>query len=266
MPQTADAGTRYRAGPVSDAVYRGTGHAARGNRQHHARQPLAEFYPDLPNALEITYRDLLAHRSGLADYTAAPDFQDWRTRPQDARRNARPIEHRRRDGSRRASGSNTTTATTCCWVTCWRRSTDRSYDDILLRQIVGKLGMSRTYFAGTGDPQLESRPYRTHSTGWVRNGTDRPVRRRAAHAAWSPTPGEWCVSWTRCSRAAGESAVLGSMRDQEGGSGLGLWPYVIAGESGFGHAGGIDGFTAAVYHFPARGISIACMSTRPCFR
>ena len=50
------------------------------------------------------------------------------------------------------------------------------------------------------------------------------------------------------------------MRDQGGGSGLGLWPYLVADQAGFGQAGENDGFAAALYHFPTRGISIAWMS------
>ena len=50
---------------------------------------------------------------------------------------------------------------------------------------------------------------------------------------------------------------LSSMRIQDGGSGIGLWPYEVAGQSGLGHAGRVEGFRACVYHFPARGLSIA---------
>jgi CubicO group peptidase (beta-lactamase class C family) len=78
---------------------------------------------------------------------------------------------------------------------------DRSYDDILVRQIVGKLGMSRTYFAGSGNARLESRPYRHTSSGWV--AQNRPTRpSRAARSAWCRRPRNWCDSSTRCSRAS----------------------------------------------------------------
>jgi hypothetical protein len=53
---------------------------------------------------------------------------------------------------------------------------------------------------------------------------------------------------------------VASMRDQGAGSGLGLWPYQVADQTGFGQAGGSDGSAAAVYHFPGRGISLAWMS------
>ncbi len=43
----------------------------------------------------------------------------------------------------------------------------RSYDDLVLRHIAGKLGLSRTYFAGTSSSTLESLPYLHTSSGWV---------------------------------------------------------------------------------------------------
>ena len=259
VPQKADAGTRYRAGPVS-ALYTAVLVMQRVETATITLDsPLAEFYPDLPNALEITYRDLLAHRSGLADYTAAPDFQDWRTRPRTRIELLDLIENA---GARFAPRERVEYNDSNYLVLGFmlEKIQDRSYDDILLRQIVGKLGMSRTYFAGTGNSRLESRPYRHTASGWVAMEQTDPTVAGGALGVVT-TPGEMVrfVDALFGGRLVSQQS-LGSMRDQEGGSGLGLWPYVIAGESGLGHAGSVDGFTASVYHFPARGISIACMS------
>ena len=259
VPQKADAGTRYRAGPVS-ALYTAVLVMQRVETATITLDtPLAEFYPDLPNALEITYRDLLAHRSGLADYTAAPDFQAWRTRPKTRIELLELIETA---GARFAPRERVEYNDSNYLVLGFMLETiqDRSYDDILLRQIVGKLGMSRTYFAGTGNSRLESRPYRHTASGWVAMEQTDPTVAGGALGVVS-TPGEMVrfVDALFGGRLVSQQS-LGSMRDQQGGSGLGLWPYVIAGETGLGHAGSVDGFTASVYHFPARGISIACMS------
>jgi D-alanyl-D-alanine carboxypeptidase len=47
------------------------------------------------------------------------------------------------------------------------------------------------------------------------------------------------------------------MINQEGGSGMGLWSYQVAGQTGYGHSGDIDGFQACVYYFPERKIAIS---------
>ena len=36
--------------------------------------PLSRFYPDLPNAGQITVAQLLGHTSGMAEYTDSPEF------------------------------------------------------------------------------------------------------------------------------------------------------------------------------------------------
>src|SRR5882762_480536 len=43
--------------------------------------PLAKYYPDLPNAGTITLRHLLTHTSGLHSYTERPDFLAGVTKP-----------------------------------------------------------------------------------------------------------------------------------------------------------------------------------------
>lgn len=43
--------------------------------------PLAKYFPDLPNAKEITLKNLLTHTSGLKSYTERPDFFNGVTKP-----------------------------------------------------------------------------------------------------------------------------------------------------------------------------------------
>ena len=43
--------------------------------------PLAKYFPDLPNAKEITLKNLLTHTSGLASYTERGDFFGGVTKP-----------------------------------------------------------------------------------------------------------------------------------------------------------------------------------------
>jgi CubicO group peptidase (beta-lactamase class C family) len=43
--------------------------------------PLTKYFPDLPNAKEITVKNLLTHTSGLKSYTERPDFFNGVTKP-----------------------------------------------------------------------------------------------------------------------------------------------------------------------------------------
>ena len=73
--EAADTGTRYRIGSVTQlfTAVLTMQLAERGSITLDSK--LAEFFPELPNALELSYRDLLMHRSGLFDYTRDPGFE-----------------------------------------------------------------------------------------------------------------------------------------------------------------------------------------------
>ena len=79
--EPTDDATRYRIGPASQLFTAALAMQLVEGASITLDSKLAEFYPDLPNALDITYRDLLQHRSGLADYTGVADFERWRTTP-----------------------------------------------------------------------------------------------------------------------------------------------------------------------------------------
>jgi len=258
-PQPADVATRYRAGPVSMLL------TAVLVMQHVETAaitldtPLAEFFPDLPNALGITYRDLLAHRSGLADYTAAPGYETWRTQPRThAQMLAAIIAGGTRFAPRERVEINDSNYLLLGYML--EKVHGRSYDDLILRHIAGKLGLSRTYLVGTSSSTLESLPYLHTSAGWVvQPQTDATVAGGASGVM--STPAELTRIMDSVFAGSLVSAhSLASMRDQGAGSGLGLWPYQVADQTGFGQSGGSDGFAAAVYHFPGRGISLAWMS------
>jgi len=259
VPRAADAGTRYRAAPVS-ALYTAVLMMQRvEGASVTLDSPLAEFFPDVPNALDISYRDLLAHRSGLANYLQAADSPGWYAAPHPR---AELLALVGKAGVRFAPRERVEYSDSNYLLLGFvlEKVQDRSYDDILLRQIVARLGMSRTYLAGTGNARLEARPYRRTASGWIEmEQMDPTVAGGALGVMTSPAELARFVDALFAGRLLSAHS-LASMRNQDGGSGLGLWPHAVSGEAGLGHAGSADGFTASVYHFPARGITVACMS------
>ncbi len=257
VPEAADTGTRYRIGEVS-RLFTATlalQLAERGTITLDNR--LAEFYPDLPNAIEITYRNLLQQRSGLSDYTLAPDFDTWRATP---RTKSQMLDVISREGVRFAPGERTEDSHTNYLLIGYmlEKVDEHSYDDVLARRILGKLGLVRTYFAGTGAAKsLESESYRWTEEGWqpeiendptvdggargiVSNANDLAVYLDALFAGRVVTPHS-----------------LARMRGEDGDPGLGLGTVEVDGVTGFGERGAIESFTAFAYHFPDRKISIA---------
>ena len=118
----ADPVTRYRVGSVTQLFTAVLAMQLVEKASMTLDGRVAEFYPDLPNALTITYRDLLRQRSGLADYTDNPFFASWRTTPQT---HAQMLEFITGGGAvfPRANAWKQATATPCWWATRWRKST-----------------------------------------------------------------------------------------------------------------------------------------------
>ena len=256
VPQPADAGTRYRVGSVSKLFTAVLAMQLLERAILTLDSKLAEFYPDLPNASDITYRDLLQHRSGLANYSDTPGFQTFRLAP---RTHAELLKLIEAGGARfkpreRVEYSNSNYLLLGYIL---EKVYGKPYDEIVRRQIIDKIGLLRTYYAGEGIANLESISYVFTPQGWVAQAnTDPSIHGGAGGMVSSATDLVRLIDAVFAGRIV-TAHSLESMRNQDGGSGMGLWPYQIAGQTGYGHGGRIEGFRSCVYYFPAKNLSIA---------
>ena len=219
--------------------------------------PVAEFYPDVPNALQARYRDLLQHRSGIVDYTEEPGYDAWRTT---ARTHAQMLDLITGAGKTFEARERVEPSQSNYLLLGYmlEKVYEKPYGEILKRQIVDKFGLQRTYMAGAGSRSLESVSCRPNLDGaWGEVPDSDPSIHGGAAGIVSTAPDLVRFMDLLFGGKLVSPDSLSSMRNQDGGSGLGLWPYVVAGESGFGHRGRIDGYRSAMYHFPQRKLSIA---------
>ncbi len=260
VPQAADAGTRYRIGAVS-SLFTGVLVLQLAEKASITLDtPVAEFFPDVPNAIRITYRDLLAQRSGLGDYSSAPDYPAWRTTPRTRLEMLEAITAAGTAFEPRArveySGSN-------YLLLGYLVETvrDRPCEALIRQQIAEKLGLARTYMAGAGrSSSLEAMGYLPSAAGWApQPQTDPSVAGAAAGMYSNAADLVRFIDALFAGKLVSEQS-LASMRGEDGEPGLGLPRQEIAGQTGFGQAASADGFAAAVYHFPDRNISIAITS------
>ena len=260
VPQEADASTRYRIGAVTRIFTAALAMQLAEGATITLDNKLAEFYPDLPNAIKISYRDLLQQRSGLTNYTEAKDFDAWRMTP---RTHAEMLKVITDGGVKFPPGERVDVNDTNYLLIGYvlEKVHERSYDDILVRKIANKLGLVRTYFAGAGvATSLEATAYRWTPEGWRAEAQPDPTTEGGAAGLVSNATD--LVTFMD-SMAAGKIVSkysFGTMRGEDGAPGIGLRPVEIAGHSGFGESGGTGSFSAAVYHFPDEKISIAWTS------
>ena len=253
VPQPADAGTRYRIGAVTRLFTAVLTMQLAEKASLTLDNPLAEFYPDLPDAVGITYRHLLQQRSGLGSYTAAAGFDTLRRAP---RTHAQMLELIGTAGTQFGPGERLEYSDSNYLVLGYvlEKIYERSYDDIVIRQVAHGLGLVRTYYAGTGSSSsLESVSYQWTPQGW-RAEADSDPSIDGGNGAMVSNAGDLVIFMDAL--FAGKLVTthsLQTMREQ----GIGLRNFDIAGNAAVGERGSIQSFNACVFHFPEKRISIA---------
>jgi len=257
-PQPADAGTRYRIGAVTRLFTAALAFQLAEQATLTLDNKLAEFYPELPNAIDISYRQMLQQRSGLPDYTASPGFATWRTR---VRSHAEMLRTIIDAGSGFPAGARVEASDTNYLLIGYvlEKVTGRSYDEILRRQITSKLGLVRTYVAGTGgSTTLEAASYEWTPSGWRAVVNDDPTVGGGASSLVSNAGDLVSFMDALIAGKVVSPYNVGAMRDDENtGFGIALRRLTVGGTHCFGERAHISAYDAFVCHFPGQRISIA---------
>ena len=258
VPQPADGGTRYRIGAVSRLFTAALAFQLAEQATITLDNKLAEFYPDLPNAIGISYRQLLQQRSGLADYTLSPGFDGWRTTP---RTHADLLKIVIAGGTKFPPGERVEISDTNYLLLGYvlEKVTDRSYDEILRQRITSKLGLVRTYQAGAGGATtLEARSYADTPDGWRAVPDDDPAAGGGASSLVSNAGDLATFTDALFAGKVVSNYNVGAMRDVENaGYTIGLRKLELAGTPCFGERGHVSAYDAFVCHFPTQKITIA---------
>jgi CubicO group peptidase (beta-lactamase class C family) len=258
--EPADTNTRYRVGSVTKLFTAALTMQLVERASITLDSKLAEFFPELPNALDITYRDLLQHRSGLSNYTEAAGFEAWRTKPKP------PAELRKliADGGARFAPRERVEYNNSNYLLLGyilEKIYNQPYGAIVEKHIVDKVPLTRTQFGEAPARALIS--YEKTPQGWKAvPSTDAALHGGAGSLTSTPTDLVRFVDALFAGRVVSQQS-LASMRDQRAGTGLGLWAYTVAGQTGLGHGGAIESFRACLFHFPEQKISIAYATNAP---
>jgi D-alanyl-D-alanine carboxypeptidase len=254
--EAADTGTRYRIGSVSKLFTAALFMLVAEGGSITLDSKLAEFFPNVPNALDITYRDLLAHRSGLADYTLAPDFETWSVQPHTRAEVLKRIEQSTPDFQpRQRYEYSSTNYLLLSYIL--EKVYDKTYAELVRTRITDKLGLARTYYGqGMNARRHEALPYEWKPGGWVEaTQTDPDLHLGAGGMVSSPADLVRFIDALFAGRIVSPTS-LDSLRGAHG-EALGLRPFDVAGRKAHGHSGRVDEYRAYVYHFPDSGISVS---------
>ncbi len=219
---------------------------------------LAEFYPKIPNANDITIRHLLSHQSGLLDLTKKGSYLNWKD--QSLSKEAL-LDTFRTDQPQAEPGSTMQYSNTNYILLGYimEEITNQSYSQLLKKRILDKIGLEKTYFAPDSQSvNNQACSYRYRDGAWNHVNFS---NLKIAHGAGGivSTPQEL----TRFAEGLFNHELfnkesLDSMSNMQEGMGKGLILMPFQGKSLYGYTGAIDGFSTVLSYSPEDSVAFAC--------
>lgn len=252
--------TRYRIGSISKPFTATLILQLVAEGQLSLDTKLSDFFPDLPNAEQITVAQLLRHRSGLANYTDADSYASYMEAP--ITRQAL-LDTFAAQAPQAAPGAQFQYANTNYTLLTFLAEdlTGQDYPTLLRQRIIEPLGLQATYYGGPIAPtENEARSYTWQGGGWaLAPETDMSVPRGAG--ALVATADD--LNRFFAALLSGEllpDSLLRKMTTMRDGYGLGLMRFPFYERQAYGHSGGIDGFQSMAGYFPASDVAITYLS------
>lgn len=217
---------------------------------------LSEFFPQIPNADSITIEELLRHRSGLFNFTSAPDYTQWMENPVTEEELLRKFI---KNGTEFSPGDKMKYSNTNYVLLGFiaEKIDHKNFNEILRDRITTPLGLKDTYYGGTIDrEQKEAYSYR-YQGGWKpASETDMSVPGGAGAVVSTPTDLNTFINALFEGKVVSENS-LDEMEKMVDNYGMGLFRMPFYGRWAYGHNGGIDGFQSNVAYFPDDSVSVA---------
>ena len=252
-PATAE--TKYRIGSITKTYTAVMIFQLVEERKLALTDTLDRFFPQIPNARQITIAHILAHRSGLPDL--APDGS-WgkqsRTQDEVVARIAQGQPLFEPDAKHQYSNTG--------YILLGRiieKAGGKPYQDALKERITAKIGATNTYYfsAGNTDPaRNESTSYR-YLDGWqAADEIDFSIPGGAGSILSTPTDMTKFIHALFDLKLVSKPGLtlMTTMRDGEG---MGLEPHSFAGKTCYGHTGGSGSSGAWLTYCPEDRLALA---------
>jgi len=221
---------------------------------------LSEYFPNVPNSDEITIEHLLRHRSGIYNFTNAEDYSKWETNEISKEDLIAKIisygSSFEPDTKADYSNSNYVILTFIL-----EEIFNKKFGDIVKTDICLPCKLSDTY-VGQKISADNNEAYSYQKLDKWKKTTETDMSIPTGAGAIVSTPSE-LVKFLNClyvDKKIVTQTSLNKMTKIEEGYGIGMIEVPFYDKKGLGHTGGIDGFRANAFHFPADNFSIAYCS------
>jgi D-alanyl-D-alanine carboxypeptidase len=251
--------SKYRIGSISKSFTTVLILKALEQKKLNLNQTIDKWFPTIKNAKKITVNHLLSHRSGIHNFTDDKDYLTWNTQPKTEKEMIEIIAKGgsdfNPDSKAEYSNSNFVLLTYVL-----EKTFTKSYSDLLQEFIVNPIGLKNTYvFGKINSSNNECKSYRFSGSWKAETETDFTIPLGAGAIISTPS------DLTKFADALFSGKLLTNesleiMKTIKDGYGIGLFQIPFYKSIGYGHTGGIDGFSSVYSYFADDKISYALIS------
>ena len=220
---------------------------------------LDSYFPQVPNAQNITIGDMLSHRSGIHNFTADSSYLTWMLLPQTEEMMLQTIARNKIDFE---PGTKTEYSNTNFLLLGYilEKIWNKPYKELLKERITDKIGLEDTYYGGIVNTTFrESHSYSYESTWQQSPETDMSVPGGAGAVVSTPTDLAKFITALFDGKLVSKES-LGKMKAMNNHLGMGMFQFPFGTKKIYGHNGRIDDFEAMLGYIPADGVAVAYCS------
>lgn len=255
----ANENSKYRIGSISKTFTTVMVLKAVEEKKLDLNQTIGKFFPTIRNADKITVKQLLGHRSGIHNFTDDESYLSWLT---EAKTEQEMVEIITQGGSDFTPGTKAAYSNSNFVLLSFilEKTFNKSYSEILKKYITDPVGLTNTYLGGKiNTKNNEVKSYRFSGSWQPETETDISIPLGAGGIVSTPK------DLVKFSDALFGGKLLKKeslelMKNLKDGYGLGLFMTPFYDKVGYGHTGGIDGFSSEFIHFDNRNVSFALIS------
>ena len=257
--KSSDNLTKYRIGSISKMFTACLIFQAIEENKLSLKQNINRFFPKITGAKEISIGNLLNHRSGIHNYTNDTSYFNYYTASKSQKEMLEIIQANGSDfkPNSKAEYSNSNYILLSFIL---EKIYKKSYEELLDIKIIQPQGLKNTYFGKKLElAKNECASYRFSGKWELEKETHSSVSLGAGGIV-STTEDLLFFITNLFEQKIINAASLEQMMKLEDGFGMGIFSVPFYDKKGFGHNGGIDGFSSFLYTFPEEKISIALTS------
>jgi D-alanyl-D-alanine carboxypeptidase len=255
----ANENSKYRIGSISKTLTTVLVMKAVEEKKLDLNQTINKYFPEIKYADKIKISQLLYHRSGIHSFTDDEDYLTWNTRPKTEKELLEIIVKGGSDfepDSKSSYSNSNFVLLTFILEKCF----NKPYGDLVIEYITKPTGLKYTALGGKIDTKNnECKSYRFNDQWNAEPETDISIPLGAGGIVSTPTD---LVKFSDAlfSGKLVSKESLEQMQTINGQYGMGLFKIPFYDKTGYGHTGGIDGFTSVFSHFADDNISYALTS------